>query len=139
MVETKIINSLRIGAKYSLTKQITKPELEFFLKTFWSFNNIKAEEIYNNYIVQNEILLHMISLTLLNQVFGNDFIPKEQHYNLLHKTELEDVIIIELEVVNIEKIENSDLITIKIVAINQDGMIVLDGYNKIIPKKNIKS
>ena len=134
--EEQMTMNLKIGDKFSTTKQITDAVVRAFAELSGDYNPIHLDEEFAKTTMFKRRIAHgMISGALISAVLGYEF--KERKVVYLSQTMkfiapvfIDDTVTATATVINIR--EDKPIVTIETVCTNQNGAAVVTGEGKIM-------
>jgi acyl dehydratase len=127
---------VKVGDRFSKTKQITDEVVRQFAELSGDFNPIHLdEEFARNTRFRKRIAHGMISGALISAVLGNEFAEKKivylsQTLSFVAPVFIDDTITATATVTHIR--EDKPIITLETVCTNQNGEVVVKGEGKIM-------
>ncbi len=127
---------LKIGDKFSTTKQITDAVIRAFAELSGDFNPIHLDEEFAAKTLFKRRIAHgMISGALISAVLGNEFKEKKiiylsQTMNFIAPVFVDDIVTATATVTEIRT--DKQIVTIETICSNQTGATVVTGEGKIM-------
>lgn len=133
----KTINELKIGDKECYQKTITETDVYLYAgisgdNNSAHLNDVEAKKsIFKGRIVHGMLTASLISAVLGTKLPGPGTIYLEQNVKFLAPVKFGDTILAEVEVIEI--IKNKNLVKLSTICINQEGIIVINGFATVMP------
>ena len=130
------IMTLKIGDKFSKSKQITDAVVRAFAELSGDYNPIHLDEDFASKTRFGKRIAHgMISAALISAVLGNEFKEKKvvymsQKLRFIAPVFIDDTVTAAATVTNIR--EDKPIVTIETICTNQDGEKVVTGEGKLM-------
>jgi 3-hydroxybutyryl-CoA dehydratase len=127
---------LKIGDKFSTSKQITDAVVRAFAELSGDFNPIHLDEEFAKQTQFGKRIAHgMISGALISAVLGNEFLEKKivylsQTMKFIAPVFIDDTVTATATVIDIR--EDKPIVTVESVCTNQHGQTVVIGEGKIM-------
>lgn len=136
MINDRPFNTINIGDKASFSKTISEADIYAFAGITGDFNPVHVDEQYAGKSRFKKRIAHgMLTASFISTVLGTDLpgantIYLSQEVKFTAPSFIGDTLTAEVEV--IEKRDDKNILTLKTIVTNQDGIVVVDGQARVM-------
>jgi phosphotransacetylase/acyl dehydratase len=142
-IENRTFDEIKIGDSASLSRTLTKEDIELFAVMSGDVNPVHVDEAFAHDDMFHKIIAHgMWSGALISTVLGTELpgagtVYRSQTLNFRYPVVLGDIVVVTVTVRGKNAVNQCTVLDCRVV--NQDGQVVIDGTAEIIaPSKKVR-
>jgi phosphate acetyltransferase len=142
-IENRTFDDIKIGESASLSRTLTKEDIELFAVMSGDVNPVYVDEVFAHDDMFHKIIAHgmwggaLISTVIGTELPGAGTVYRSQTLNFRHPVEVGDYLVVAVTVRETDAASRCVVLDCRVT--NQDGQVVIDGAAEVIaPSKKVR-